>query len=119
MIDLFWNCFSLHIRIYMPWPGFCHGFFISCTDLFRAAIAITSLSVRSGKSGKATNKVGINFMEVAIVGNNGICRIAAVDIFVFKAINAAIHPATVIVKANVFTKNATIIAKPVWKTFGS
>ena len=119
MIGLLWNCFALHVSIHMPGASFCHGFFVSCTYLFRATITITSLTVRPCKSGKAADKVSINFMQVAIVGNNRISRIAAIHIFVFKAINAAIHPATIIVKANVFTKNATIITKAVRKTFGS
>src|SRR3954453_8327624 len=104
MICFFGNGLSLHIHVCMPAARFTYCLFICLTNLFARFICCATFTVSAHECGESANIICILLMQIPVVGKNRFCRIAAIIIFIFKALYLAVYRSAIIMKANIFSQ---------------
>ena len=55
-------------------------------------------------------------MQVPVIGDDGICGIAAINILVLKSRKHSARASPVVVEGHVFSKQPVVIAQTIWKS---
>src|SRR3569833_740679 len=104
---------ALHIHTGMPWPRFGKRFFQISAYAFVPPLAT---AVRINEREEPANIIRILLMQVAVIGNDRVRRVAAIVIFILKSFHPAMYAAAVILESHEFPEHPLFITQTFWKT---